>query len=317
MRVFIGISLSFLLSLSIFAQSNFDPAKFHSNAFAHRGGYEFGSENTIETILYNLENHSQAIEIDITMTKDGQMALFHDETINRVLDTDENTKISELTLRQIQQIQLRDQSKGLQFVPTLEELVDALLPLMADGAMSDFIIELDWKPHGDEREKAIDELIRILKKQVATTGEVIYDHFFVSSFYPDVLKSLKTRAPKITTAFAVNSTSNEQKLKSKLAVLFAPIIIKKYEAKIIEPNMCLVTERFVKKWKKRGVLINTYTVNRGYEKAYLKPFDIAITTNCPSSICTPDISDQMKPIKWCKKCVNDQAETNNPLVLSK
>jgi hypothetical protein len=72
---------------------------------------------------------------------------------------------------------------------------------------------------------------------------------------------------------------------------------------IIEPNICMINDRFVKKWHKKGILINAYTANTKCEKKYLENFKIAYTTNCPIGSCEPDPSDQIgKPKKWCKKC---------------
>jgi hypothetical protein len=68
--------------------------------------------------------------------------------------------------------------------------------------------------------------------------------------------------------------------------------------------MCLITKRYVRKWQRKGILINTYTANTQCEKQYLEQFGIAYTSNCPlEPSCAGDPSDEPgKPVKWCKTC---------------
>ena len=83
----------------------------------------------------------------------------------------------------------------------------------------------------------------------------------------------------------------------------SPFLVKKYGCSLIEPNHCMVTKRYVKRWTRRGVAINAYTANSACEKAYLDALGIAYTTNCPESTCEDDASDQTGKKKgWCKSC---------------
>ncbi|MFY0602179.1 MAG: hypothetical protein JXR03_21060 [Cyclobacteriaceae bacterium] len=306
MRAFHFLILSFLVlaTLSAQIQDHFDPDFFHNLEFAHRGGYAYGPENTIETIIYNLGNSTQAIEVDVQLTKDHQLVLFHDETVKRVLETSKNTKIHELTLEELQAIPLRGNEEESVFVPTLESMIDTLVTLVSNGEIRDFILELDFKPHDDDQLKpAVSELMRIIGSKEAEMGDQIYNYFFVSSFYPFVLREIRAQSSKIKTAFAVNSSPDRNKIKGKMGVLFAGMVIRKYDAQIIEPNICIITQKFVKKWNKKGILINGYTANTECKKEYLKTLNIAITSNCPGSTCNPDKSDQIKKgNKWCKRC---------------
>ncbi|MEP0369163.1 MAG: glycerophosphodiester phosphodiesterase [Cyclobacteriaceae bacterium] len=301
----LAVTLSFLfLTFQSFAQSvnHFDSGFFEQQEFAHRGGYAYGHENTIGTIINSLENHTPAIEVDVRMTKDYQLVLFHDETIKRVLEGKRDVKLSELTLAELTQTPFISEGDEMTFVPSLQDMVDTLSALASK--YPDLMVELDFKPHEEGRlEPAVNELLSILADQESTNGDNIYNHFFVSSFYPFVLKSLREKNDKVRTAFAVHNNPTHNKLKGKAGVLFSKMVIRKYDVQILEPNVCLVTERFVNKWHKRGILINTYTANTACQKEYLRRLNVAITTNCPSSECGFDKSDQMsKAKKWCKGC---------------
>lgn len=303
MRLVIVFPILFI-SFELFAQSvnHFESDFFEQQEFAHRGGYAYGHENTIGTIINSLENHTPAIEVDVRMTKDFKLVLFHDETIKRVLEGNRDIKISELTLKELTQIPFSSEGGEMTFVPSLQDMIDTLSALAYRHP--DLIIELDFKPHEEGRlEPAVNELLSILAVQEAISGDNIYNHFFVSSFYPFVLKSLREKNKKVRTAFAVHNNPAHNKIKGKAGVLFAKMIIRKYDVQILEPNICLVTRRFVNKWHKRGILINTYTANTACQKEYLRTLNIALTTNCPSSECGFDKSDQMtKSKKWCKGC---------------
>ncbi|MFT6865831.1 MAG: hypothetical protein ACJA08_000657 [Cyclobacteriaceae bacterium] len=182
-------------------------------------------------------------------------------------------------------------------VPTLQEIIDTLTILAADHK---FVLELDFKP---TNEFAIIELMRVVIESELKVGTVVYDYFFVSTFYPGVLKSIRAKTDWIKTSFALHSQPNERKLAARAAIILAPHFVKKHKSQIMEPNECMVTKKFVEKWKKRSVLINTYTVNSPCERQYIESLDIAYTTNCINGLCEHDFSGQLsKPGKWCEKC---------------
>jgi glycerophosphoryl diester phosphodiesterase len=287
--------------------NHFSSEYFEQQQFAHRGGCASGPENTLQTILYNIKNGVTCIEIDIQLTKDLHLVLFHDQSIERILRTNSKVDINKLTLQELKNIPLRDTTNGVQYVCSLDELIDTLAILIPATSINDFILELDFKPHDNMTDVAVDQLIQIINKHLQTFGDCFYNYFFISTFYPEVLKSINKKNQKIITAFSVNSTSDESKLKAKLAILFANYFIKKYQVEIIEPDICMITETFVKKWHKRNVLINTYTANSKCEKVYIENFEIAYTTNCPSGFCDPDKSYQIgRSKKWCIKCLKNK-----------
>lgn len=289
--------------VQVFSQDssvNFKPQNFKNYRFAHRGGYANGPENTIVTILNSLKGGAKAIEVDVALTKDNQLVLFHDKKINRILKTDLNIEISEIELKELQKIPLRNTSLGKQYVNSLKELVDTLAVFIPKNRIENFVLELDFKPYGKKTKIAVNELHRIIKNKVASFGDTLYNYFFVSTFYPEVLKELKKVDPKIVKAYIVHNSPDDKKLLAKIAILLAPRFVRKYDVEIIEPNICMIDKRFVKKWKKRGKLINAYTANTNCEKEYVENFQIAYTTDCPDGSCKRDTYG--KQTNWCKNC---------------
>lgn len=88
---------------------------------AHRGDWRNAPENSLQAIENCIEMGVDMIEIDVRKTKDGQLILMHDETIDRT--TTGTGKVSEVTWDYLQTLQLRDGigHRTPHKIPTLEE----------------------------------------------------------------------------------------------------------------------------------------------------------------------------------------------------
>ena len=103
---------------------------------AHRGAAAQAPENTMEAFRLGVEAGADAIELDVHLTADGQLAVIHDETLERT--TDRTGRVAELTMDEIREADAGatfngDGDSGLPFsgrgltVPTLPEVL-AWLP---------------------------------------------------------------------------------------------------------------------------------------------------------------------------------------------
>ncbi len=103
---------------------------------AHRGASTEAPENTMEAFRLGVEAGADAIELDVHLTADGQLAVIHDETIDRT--TDRTGRVADLTMDQIREADAgatftRPDDAGFPFagrgltVPTLPEVL-AWLP---------------------------------------------------------------------------------------------------------------------------------------------------------------------------------------------
>ena len=102
---------------------------------AHRGASADAPENTMEAFRLGVEADADAIELDVHLTADGQLAVIHDETLERT--TDRTGRIAELTMEEIRQADagatfVRPGDSGYPFaerglrVPTLPEVLEWL-----------------------------------------------------------------------------------------------------------------------------------------------------------------------------------------------
>lgn len=88
---------------------------------AHRGDWRNAPENSIQAIENSIEMGVDMVEIDVRKTKDGQLVLMHDETVDRT--TTGKGKVADLTLAELQKLYLRNGANHPTHhrIPTLEE----------------------------------------------------------------------------------------------------------------------------------------------------------------------------------------------------
>lgn len=87
---------------------------------AHRGASGHAPENTMESFRKGIEMGADAIELDVHLTADGQLAVIHDDTLDRT--TDRGGRVAELTMDEIREAD----AGGGQRVPTLPEVLEWL-----------------------------------------------------------------------------------------------------------------------------------------------------------------------------------------------
>lgn len=141
--------------------------------FAHRGLHdEERMENSIEAFDAACE-HGFGIELDVQLSKDGTVVVFHDETLLRM--TGDSRRVSEATLSELKALSL----KGRGGIPTLEETlrcVNGRVPLL---------VEI-------KNGKRNAELCEKTMAQLSAYGGA----YVVESFSPLILRWLKKHSPE-------------------------------------------------------------------------------------------------------------------------
>ena len=131
---------------------------------AHRGNSRYYPENTLPSFRSALTLPVDQLEIDLHMTRDGQIILMHDHTVDRT--TDGTGLIREKTLREMQAldagIRRGEAFRGTR-VPTFVEFLE----LLRDYPQMTVNVELKDYPQGDEnawaRESA-DKSLRLIEE---------------------------------------------------------------------------------------------------------------------------------------------------------
>ena len=99
--------------------------------FAHRGASGYAPENTLEAFRLAMNQGADGIELDVHLTKDGEVVVIHDETLDRT--SNGHGKVRDYTLEELKKFSYHNHMKKYEGVsiPTLKEVLD----LVKDSAM--------------------------------------------------------------------------------------------------------------------------------------------------------------------------------------
>lgn len=98
-----------------------------TKVWAHRGASGYAPENTLEAFALAAQMQADGVELDVQLTKDGEIVVAHDETINRV--SDGCGRIIDYTLAELKGFQFKKtkpEYEGECRIPTLREVFELL-----------------------------------------------------------------------------------------------------------------------------------------------------------------------------------------------
>lgn len=206
--------------------------------FAHRGASGDYPENTLLAFKEGIEAGANGLELDVHKTKDGKLAVIHDEDVERTFKA--RGLIKDLTLDELRTLTCRKslfkESKECG-IPTLEEVLELVKkhPITLNIELKTDVIPY----HGIE-----EDVIRLIKTYQ------LQDQVLISSFNPQSIKRCKEIAPQIKTGFLYYKPINQ-------VIAYA----KSLNADAIHPDLSLVTEALIKEAHENQLEVNIYTVN--------------------------------------------------------
>ena len=99
-----------------------------TQVWAHRGASAYAPENTLEAFRLAAEMGADGVELDVQLSRDGELVVAHDETIDRV--SSGTGYIKDYTLAQLKKLsfnRLFPKFKDAR-IPTLKEVYELLKP---------------------------------------------------------------------------------------------------------------------------------------------------------------------------------------------
>lgn len=216
---------------------------------AHRGLYN--KVDTPENSMKAFENaiaRGYSIELDVNMTLDGHLVVFHDESLKRM--TGIKNDITSSTLNEVKKLKLLGTDNN---IPTFEDvlmLVNGRVPLMIEIKKNERYKEL------------MPKLMKLLNKY---NGEYV-----IESFDPRVIYWLKRNAPDVIRGQL--SAKNIREVKGRLLKL---LLGKMFFNFLTKPNFIsyLYTEvdnKFYKKQKRKNRFVAVWTVRSKEEYQKVK-----------------------------------------------
>ncbi|MDR2879491.1 MAG: glycerophosphodiester phosphodiesterase [Fusobacteriales bacterium] len=201
----------------------------------HRGVRGIKPENTLESIAEAVNLKFDMVEIDVQMTKDGEIIVFHDYNLKRLFNS--NKKISELTYEEL--LTITDK------IPLLKEVIKNIKDKNTELNIE--IKEL-FQKNG-----IIEELIYLLERYS------FKEKVLISSFDHVILKEIKKRDETLKTAVLVASRPAD------------PIsVIKAAEADGYNSLYYFMDKEIISECHKYGYFVNIWTVNTKAEAEYYK-----------------------------------------------
>lgn len=155
---------------------------------AHKGNIFIAIENTLEAVEIASEQGAHYAEIDIQQSKDGQLFLFHDTNLKRILGI--NRSVIDLTYEEISTLDISSYGGG--------KLKGSKIPLLTDciSLAKDKGIKLNIELKTTTNNKAVaKKIVNILEEHHALNNCVI------TSFNYAVLQEIEKINPKIKTGY--------------------------------------------------------------------------------------------------------------------
>lgn len=144
---------------------------------AHRGASAHAPENTMAAFQLAYDQGADGIELDVMLTKEGQVVVIHDDTVDRT--TDGSGKVRDMTLEHLQSLDAGDGQR----IPTLGEVLERF------GGR--FLINIELKNYISMLDALPLKVLDLLKTQHVDASVLL------SSFNPFNLLRIHRRLPQV------------------------------------------------------------------------------------------------------------------------
>lgn len=201
--------------------------------FAHRGLHSDTVAENSMTAFRLAKEHGYGIELDIRLTKDGELVVFHDATLERVCGVD--GKVIDYTYEELSQLSLLGTADTIPLFSDVLQEIDGAIPLL---------VEIKLTPdESGVAEKLYEEIKDYQGK------------YIVESFNPFPLRTFKKLMPQVPIGFLSTRYSLSEKHRGKLLYtllqklyfnfLMRPSFIAYEKDGYAEPNLIYVRKKYM------------------------------------------------------------------------
>ena len=228
---------------------------------AHRGASGTCPENTLAAFRRAAELGAHMIELDVQLTRDGEVVVVHDWTLDRT--TDGSGPVGAATLADIRRL-----DAGAWFNPRFAgERVPTLAEVLAGVTLP---VNVELKPVGDD---GLEARALAIVDAAAAAGRVVF-----SSFDPHVLVRLRARAPGARIGVLWEGTRIEEAVR----------LAERVGARTLHVRKDVVTRTRVETARAAGLAVLAWTVNDPGESRQLEAAGIeGIFTDFPERFLQP------------------------------
>jgi glycerophosphoryl diester phosphodiesterase len=207
--------------------------------FAHRGSAGTHPENTLEAFYEADKVGADGIELDVQLTKDGEVVVIHDETVDRT--TNGKGFVKDLTLKEIQKLDASYKNKKLFRKSGIPSLREVFAWLKTNNLYCNIELKNNIIDYPGLEEKVM-EIIREFEME---------HRIIISSFNHYSIVHCYHLEPRIEIAPLFSST------------IYMPwVYARSLRAKSIHPNIRAATDEIIKVAEHNGVAVRPYTINK-------------------------------------------------------
>jgi len=239
--------------------------------FAHRGGRSLAAENTVRALRLAHAHHADGCEIDVQLTRDGELIVLHDLNLLRTTNAGVHPLFEKnrpalpwrFTLEEIRLLSANVFPRRFCSVPSQSKPWRELPQSVPDDVRVPTLAEVlgVMKECGMWLNIEIKDLSRAVPKELARTvvpkvqalvaAEGMADAVIISSFNPDYVRQSKEIAPHVLTGLLTEHEFEGDPVKAARDV----------KADAWHPGFRRLTRETVQRVREAGIAVNPYTVN--------------------------------------------------------
>ncbi|MHA1770162.1 MAG: glycerophosphodiester phosphodiesterase [Candidatus Thorarchaeota archaeon] len=242
---------------------------------AHRGNPTAAPENTILAMEKAIEVGIDLLETDVRMTRDDELVLFHDDTLERT--TGSKGAITDYTLDELLEIDAGAYftTDGGETFPFRGMGLKIVTLRAAFDRFPEIRFNLDIKDTAPKAPSLLADIIREYDRE---------DSVIVGSFHSPQIKRFRQLMPAVATAASSDEVTRfVLAAKTRIGRLAGPIRYRAFQVPISHGRLKVVTRRFVQLAHKRSVAVHVWTINDRMTMEYLIHLGVdGIFTDAPS-----------------------------------
>ncbi len=231
---------------------------------AHRGASADAPANTLAAFRRAVETGADGVELDVHLSRDGQVIVIHDETVTSV--TGMPGRVRDMTLAEIQALDAGSYFSPAfrgERIPTLEEVLNVLRP--------DMVVNVELKGTSARTEGLEQEVVRILR------ARQMLDRVIISSFNPFRLWTTRRLEPRLPRAM-LHGPGTPVFVRQ---LWFLPLV----RPDALHPHFSLVDAAYMDRARRWGMRVNVWTVDDATEARRLVDLGVdGIITNDPRGL---------------------------------
>ncbi len=240
------------------------PGRFPVMVIAHRGFSGSAPENTMIAFKRGMEAGSDMIELDVRLSKDGEVVVIHDETLERT--TSGKGRVIDLTLDELNQLDAGSKfhsSFSGERIPALREVLEM--------AKRKVLVNIELKK-GDYGRWTIFDLADRTLREVENAGMV--DQVLFSSFDPIALERVLKKNPTVAVAYLYNRPWNFPREVTDGQPFFT-----------LNCRKSVLTSKNISQAHQEGIRVGVYTLNTEEEMERFIDLKVyAIITDYPDRL---------------------------------